>query len=200
MKKTSKPLVYFMILSLALSVAIVGCQRDEARLTPRDNNYVNNQRDVALDNPFYNDGSRMPNDYTNNFTPREGGVVYDNKEVRNANNNNNDNRIASKTKEIYDRLAALSGINDSTVIINGTTAVVGVDINKNAQGNLTNNLKKKVENTVKASDKNIKNVVVTADPDLFERLQKIGQDIRNGRPLTGLGNEMQEIIRRVSPK
>lgn len=203
MNKFSKSLICIMVLLLSLSLGIVGCQNKQARLTPEGQRYVDRQRDFALNNQYRNegtdayrnDGSRMPNDYTDNGAPGYQSPAYDNRQVRNMNN-----RMTAATNRIYDRLASLSGVNDSTVVITGTTAVVGVDVAKNSKGTSTNDVKTRVEKAVRAADSSIKNVVVTADPDLFQRLKKVGQDVRNGRPLKGFGTEMQEIMRRITPR
>ena len=118
---------------------------------------------------------------------------------RDINDNNLDTNLSDRADKIANNVANLKEVNDATVIISGNTAIVGVDIKNQIEGNLTTNLKKKVESTVRNTDKNIKNVTVTADADIFQRIQNIGRDIRTGKPISGFGNEIEEIIRRITP-
>ncbi len=64
---------------------------------------------------------------------------------------------------------------------------------------MTTALKNKIDKAVKEADPNIKHVHVTANPDLYKRIENVGRDIRTGKPLTGLATEIQEIIRRITP-
>jgi len=64
---------------------------------------------------------------------------------------------------------------------------------------MTRDLKQKIEKTVKNTDNSIKNVSVTADPDLFTRITNMATDITKGRPISGFGKEFEEILRRITP-
>ena len=44
------------------------------------------------------------------------------------------------------------------------------------------------------------NAVVTADIDLAQRLNEIGDDIRLGRPAAGFAEEMADIMGRIVPQ
>ncbi|SHK05909.1 YhcN/YlaJ family sporulation lipoprotein [Tepidibacter formicigenes] len=227
MKKISKSLIYTMLVTLSLSLIVLGCANKQSRVTPTEPrqyigmnknvnypDYLNNTRRtpytgyVGIEdfrgNKYtgYLDGNRAKGRNVNDYI----GYVGDNRENnfitqgRTSANQNLTTTVNNRSNQIARNCNKLSGVNNSTVAISGNTAVVGVDLDKNVEGNLTEDLKRKIESTVKATDKNITNVVVTADIDLYERIKKVGQDIKAGRPLTGLGNELQEIIRRISPK
>ncbi len=172
MKKSYKLLSLVAALLLALSLGVVGCQRP-AKPTP-DNNVPN----------YNSPNTQVPNNNMN----------------RNMNNDNNMNTdLSYRADTIANKVANLKEVNDCTVIISGNTAIVGVDMKNQVEGNLTTDLKKKIENTVRNADKDIRNVTVTADADLFQRIQNIGRDIRGGKPISGFGEEIEEIIRRVTP-
>lgn len=44
------------------------------------------------------------------------------------------------------------------------------------------------------------NALVTADPDLVQRIRELSDDINKGRPLSGLTDELAEIAGRISPQ
>lgn len=138
-----------------------------------------------------------PTPYNNTRNDDMNGNINDDNIGRNINNSNAD--LSDRADKIAENVADLKEVNDATVIISGNTAIVGVDIKDQIEGALTTNLKKKVEKTVRNTDKSIRNVTVTADADLFKRIQNIGRDIRAGKPISGFGSEIEEIIRRITP-
>ncbi len=206
MKKISKSLIFILVLLLSLSLMIIGCQQKEAsryaRPVKQENVGYTPKGNMNPDVPFV-DTDR----YADKYGVRPQGYRGQNYQGPYTTNRYTDEykqnlgtTLANRTQKIYNKVTALSGINDSTVVITGNTALVGVDIGKNTQGNITDELKRKVESTVRNTDKNINNVVVTADTDLYQRIRKVGNDINNGKPLSGFGNEIQEIIRRITPR
>ncbi|MCY9516477.1 YhcN/YlaJ family sporulation lipoprotein [Paenibacillus apiarius] len=60
-------------------------------------------------------------------------------------------------------------------------------------------LKNKIANTVKKEAPNCNNVYVSANPDFVDRMNRYMNQAGNGQPLTGLANEIQEMIYRVFP-
>lgn len=56
-----------------------------------------------------------------------------------------------------------------------------------------------MEDAVRNADRDITRVSVSADPDIFTRIDNIARDIGRGRPLSGFGDEIEEIIRRITP-
>lgn len=122
------------------------------------------------------------------------------------NNNNNmnndmnmDNNMSARAENIADSVVDIAGVDDATVVITGDTALVGVDIAGKDNGEVTDNLKRSIINVVKKVDNRIDNVVVTASPDFFDRIDNIARDINRGKPLSGFVDEVNEIIRRVAP-
>lgn len=66
----------------------------------------------------------------------------------------------------------IKGVNDASVLVIGRTAFVGLDINKDMKGNKAKKIKKECANKLKANSK-LTSVMVTADPDLLQRIQDI---------------------------
>lgn len=111
----------------------------------------------------------------------------------------NNMNVSRKAEQIAEKIERLNNINEAYVLISGNTAIVGVDMDRNVQGQITNDLKARIEKIVKDTANNIKNVSVTADPDLLTRIEKMAEDIANGRPITGFAEQFQEILRRIAP-
>lgn len=108
--------------------------------------------------------------------------------------------LDTRATKIADAVNKVEGVNSSYVAISNRNALVGVDINKDYEGKITDDLRKKVEDAVKNTDKEIDTVALTADVDLTERIKNLGSDIRAGKPLSGLGTEIEEILKRIIPR
>ncbi len=102
------------------------------------------------------------------------------------------NRIIREVENIKD-------VRRATVVITERTALVGIDLTSGTKGKLNNQIKREVEDAVKRADRDITRVSVTADPDIFTRIENIAKDIAKGRPLSGFGTEIEEIMRRITP-
>lgn len=107
--------------------------------------------------------------------------------------------LAARADRIADNLTRMQEIQRATVVISERTALVGVNIAGDARGELTTEIKRMVENEVRRTDRNIENVAVSADADVFTRIQNMGNEIRRGRPLSGFAREIEELIRRIAP-
>lgn len=182
-------LLGFSIL-LAVSIFAIGCtpaKRPVPQTTPNQQNMNNNT-------PI-----------TENTVPRTNNTTIDNNRMntdleRNAEPNNLSNtNMTDKADKIAAEVTKVEDVKSATVVITGNTALVGINMTSGTKGTLNAQVKQKVENAVKAVDKNITRVSVTADPDLFTRIENIAKDIGNGKPLSGFGQEIEEIIRRVTP-
>lgn len=109
---------------------------------------------------------------------------------------NADLRLAD---HIADKLSDRRDISNATVMLTNNNAYVAVDMPGNREGELTNDLKKSISREVKKMDKSIDNVYVSADVDFMNRMGTYARDIRNGRPIRGMVEEVTETIRRVFP-
>jgi YhcN/YlaJ family sporulation lipoprotein len=95
--------------------------------------------------------------------------------------------------------AKVNGVKDATVVITGNTALVGLDLAANTPTQQINSIQEQVANTIKQADQRIKNVSVTADADLTTRIRNIGQEIANGKPISGFAQEIDDLIKRIGP-
>ena len=111
----------------------------------------------------------------------------------------NQQEPTQRAERLAQKIAALEEINSATVVIANSKAWVGVDLAANMGGRLTNAVKNEVTDIVKADDKSITTVYVTADADTVTRLRNIANDIAAGKPLSGFIDELNEIGRRITP-
>ena len=113
--------------------------------------------------------------------------------------NNNMNNSRELARKIADRVEDIEGINRAYVLISGDTAIVGVNMDNEAEGQITRDLKDRIERVVKKVDNDIDNVSITADPDLLTRIRNMFEDIDEGNPIEGFANQFEEILRRITP-
>lgn len=185
MKKRFKVISLIAILALVISISMVGCTT----------------RRPAKPNTPYNDQLNRNMNYTGNTTDMNRNMNTDlnNRNINENNINTRNNLTYDQATKIANKVEELREVKNATVVISGNTALVGISTTDNLEGKMTTNLKNKVEKAVKNTDTNIKNVSVTASPDLYKRIENVGKDIRAGKPLSGFAAEIEEIIRRITP-
>jgi YhcN/YlaJ family sporulation lipoprotein len=106
-------------------------------------------------------------------------------------------------QEISQHLVELStsipNVNDATAVVLGPYAIVGIDVNKNLDRSEVGSIKYSVSESLK-HDPHGANAVVVADPDMNARVKEVSEDIRNGRPIQGILNELADISGRLMPE
>lgn len=94
---------------------------------------------------------------------------------------------------------AVPGVDSCTVVITGSTAMVGIDTDESLETGKTENVKEDVARTIKRADNRIKNVLVSTDPDTVTRIRKIAQGIGEGKPITTFNKEVETLLRGLTP-
>lgn len=94
----------------------------------------------------------------------------------------------------------VEGVKSATVVITGSTAMVGLETKSGVEAKKTEDIKTKVADEIKRADTSIKTVSITTDPNLITRLKKVAKGIENGKPISGFTDELAEITRRITPK
>ncbi|MDR5658020.1 YhcN/YlaJ family sporulation lipoprotein [Serpentinicella sp. ANB-PHB4] len=109
--------------------------------------------------------------------------------------------LSSRADTIADAVTDLPEVDSATVLITDNTAIVGITTMDDTMGdnNVGQNLQNDVERVVREADREIDRVSVTTDPDLFTRIENIANETGQGRPLSGFGTEIEEILRRITP-
>ncbi len=103
------------------------------------------------------------------------------------------------SKRLANLAASVPDVQRATAIALGDYAVVAIDVDRDLDRSKVGTIKYSVAEALK-EDPHGKNAVIVADPDIFRRLQEMGADIRAGRPIQGIVNELAEIVGRIMPE
>lgn len=105
-------------------------------------------------------------------------------------------------KEIADHLANIAStvpdVNDSTSVVAGPYAVVGIDVDKDLDRSRVGSIKYSVVEALQ-HDPYGKTAVVVADGDAVERIRMMGNKIKQGHPVQGVVDELSAIVGRYMP-
>lgn len=125
--------------------------------------------------------------------------------------NNRIDNMGNNANELARRIGALPEVERAAVAISGNRAVVGLSLNNGNNGinglnNDVNNglnngqissaLRQRIETMVKEANRNITEVSITADEDLFDRIQNMSNG--NGFFNT-LENDFEDLFRTITP-
>ncbi len=102
-------------------------------------------------------------------------------------------RLASEAQKV-------SGVKKATVVLSGNTVIVGLEIKPNIEEKQTTAIKRDVVRRIKETDKRIRTVEVTTNPNIITRVKKVAKGIGQGRPISAFGREVEEILRRIVPQ
>jgi YhcN/YlaJ family sporulation lipoprotein len=106
-------------------------------------------------------------------------------------------------QDISRRLVSLASsvpnVNDATAVVLGKYAIVGIDVNSKIDRSQVGSIKYSVSESLKNDPYGAKAVVV-ADPDTTQRLKEISSEIKNGRPIQGIMNELADVAGRLMPE
>ncbi|MBD0398045.1 MULTISPECIES: YhcN/YlaJ family sporulation lipoprotein [Bacillus] len=102
-------------------------------------------------------------------------------------------------KHLVEVTEKIPGISDATAVVLGRYSVVGIDVDDNLERSKVESIKYTVAQALK-NDPYGANAVVVADPDTVSRLRGMGSDIKAGRPISGILDELAAIVGRVMPE
>ncbi|WML43571.1 YhcN/YlaJ family sporulation lipoprotein [Neobacillus sp. PS3-40] len=106
-------------------------------------------------------------------------------------------------QEISKRLVMLASsipnVNDATAVVLGRYAIVGIDVNSKIDRSQVGTIKYSVAESLKNDPYGAKAIVV-ADPDTTQRLKEISAEIKKGRPIQGIMNELSDVAGRLMPE
>ena len=107
--------------------------------------------------------------------------------------------LNTRADRIVTEVAKMEEVRSATVVISENTALVGVNLTDTTKGEMNTEIKRQIEESVRRTDPQITRVSVTADPDIFKRIENIARETGRGRPLSGFGREIEELVRRITP-
>jgi len=110
-----------------------------------------------------------------------------------------DPRVASRdAARLADAADDVAGVRKAWVVLSGTTAYVGLDLEPNQEPR-SKTIQREVASRCKHADNRIRRVMVTTDPDLVTRITRVSEGIAQGRPISSFTREMSELNKRMTP-
>ncbi|HEX3031074.1 MAG TPA: YhcN/YlaJ family sporulation lipoprotein [Bacillota bacterium] len=100
--------------------------------------------------------------------------------------------------DISTKVAKISGVNKSYVVVVGNVALIGLDIKKDVQGSKVTAIKKEAAKIAR-QDTRIVSATVAEDADTVTRIRNISTGIGKGRPISEFFKQINEIFTRVQP-
>lgn len=166
-------------------------------------------RGDATGNPTYYGGYGGYGGYNNGMY---GGYGNDYRNIGGGNNSPNYGLGNTVGTTVADRLARICegvpGVDNATCVVVGDTAYVGVDTDGDLTGrniaygtasDLTS-VKSQCAQKIRAANPQIKTVYVSTDANFFERLRRVRDGVRNGNPIDSFRNELNDLIRGLTPE
>lgn len=142
---------------------------------------------------------RFANDQDNEQNRSQYGERIENNNVIGMHGNS---RIQTSDK-VADKIAAMPGIDTAFVMMTDHSAYVAVKQDHRAMSSksltLTDAMKDKIADQVKAMSPSVENVYVSANPDFTGRMQGYANDVRQGHPIQGFLAEFNALVERVFP-
>jgi YhcN/YlaJ family sporulation lipoprotein len=148
----------------------------------------------------YNNG--MYGGYGNDYRNIGGTNTSPNYGINNTGNNTTQANRLSRICE------TVPGVDNATVVVSGNTAYVGVDTDGDLTGrniaygtaNDLSAVKSQCAQKVRSANPQIQTVYVSTDTNFFERLRKVGNGTRNGTMTNNFRNELNELVRGLTPE
>ncbi|ULT58449.1 YhcN/YlaJ family sporulation lipoprotein [Neobacillus drentensis] len=139
-----------------------------------------------------------------------GCSIADHKENANSGNqlvnvkNSYINHVDRKSgQEISKRLVELAtsipNVSDATAVVLGKYAIVGIDVDAKIDRSQVGSIKYSVAESLRKDPYGAKAIVV-ADADTNQRLREIQADIKKGRPIRGIMEELADVAGRLIPE
>ncbi len=105
-----------------------------------------------------------------------------------------------KSEAASDALVGLTGIDDATVLFWHNQAIVAVNVPEGKEGVTSEELRKKIIDTVKSFDEKVTRIDITADKSLFYELDSIKQTMIRGEQTKNIDKDINNILNRINNK
>lgn len=141
-----------------------------------------------------------------------GGYGVDYRNIGGSNNSPNyslnNTGGTTQANDIERSIEQMTGVKDATVVVSGNTAYVGLNTDGNmtgkniAYGNTSGTavLKQSCAKRVRAANPQIQTVYVSTDANFADRLRSVGDGMRTGSPLSNFRNELNDLVRSLTPE
>ena len=135
----------------------------------------------------------------NNDNPEVSRLVNDDNKENTDNSDHQTEGRLNVADELAEQVNSLEEIKESWVFITEKNAFVAVVLNDEGTENIPEEVKRKVAEEVKASDRTVENVYVSSNPDFAERFHDIAVRVEEGEPIEGLVEEFNQTVQRLFP-
>src|SRR5699024_10185829 len=109
---------------------------------------------------------------------------------------NNNQAVARRLTQLATQVPQVEG---ATAVVFAGYTIVGLDLNSTLDRSRTGEVKYAVAQALH-EDPQGANALVTADPDLVQRIRELSDDINQGRPAAGLAERLGDIAGRIAPQ
>lgn len=114
----------------------------------------------------------------------------------------NKNDVLSSNKDIANHLATIANdvpnVHDAAALVAGPYAVVAIDIDDMTERERVGTTKYSVTEALQ-HDPYGKTAVVIADADVMTRLKEMKKELKSGKPVKGVAEELANIVSRYMP-
>ena len=119
--------------------------------------------------------------------------------VRNVGNRTFNDNDFTLSDDIANRVAGMKEVKSANVLLTDHTAYVAAVLNNDEGGRVSTRIENKIADTVRSVDKSVDNVYVSTNPDFVDRVNQYANDVGNGRPVQGFGQQFGELVNRLFP-
>lgn len=181
--------ITLLSLVLCLLVVLTGCGNKSANeQTPQT---------PANDQNMTTPAPQNDSNGTNNGTNSDANANNDNSPVENLKESNDMSERAEKiAKAIVD---GVEDVEDANVIISEHLAYAAIKIKADDPKGEAEAIKKAVIEKAKAADSDLTDIYVSESADVFARIKEIGDDIGEGKPISGFVEELENLFVRITP-
>ncbi len=171
----------FLMLPVALSLALAGCFRTTTDVSPTATPVP-----LVTGMPGATDlagGTMMPGS-----TPMPGSTMSPGQQFD----------WATQATTVESRINMFSEIQESSVVTSGNTALVGVVFTPQYKGEMTQRIRDMIAGEVMAADPSIQVVAVTAEAQDVATVKQLAQQQRSGASADQLKTEVEKIVRNAT--
>ncbi|TYS52118.1 YhcN/YlaJ family sporulation lipoprotein [Bacillus infantis] len=184
----------WLLIGAAASVLITGCaSSNQGSQDGKDGQSGTLSMRNVTDSDATDDANNLLDDEQNNNKQYNNGLE-DNGQ------NDSDHENLRNSEDAQQKVEAMKEVDKAVVITAGSKAYAAVNLANGENGDVNDEMKKKVSDQVQAADQNINEVFVSSNPDFMERMRGYRDDIQNGKPVRGLFDQFSETVQRIFPE
>lgn len=188
MKKNIIYLALIITSTILITLMFSGCQPQQRPLPP-DNNLGNNTNPQGINN----DNNNANNNLNNNQELRRIPInVTDNSIV---------NELVTRSNRIANRIENIDIVDRARVIVTTSqrTALIGLDLKDDVEVQVTDDLRRRIRRIIADTDKRIRNILITADTQMYDEIDSIVRELNRGRSYSDFVDDIDNIQKRMAP-